>query len=156
MRAQECSLTADRFLPPRGISRVSATEDKQMQTAFDQKRKFVELTADARSDATHWVELCCTIYERDMGRISRLLYPETAADTVITITLFLTLGIWLVVQRYKTIRDRAVLFYWPAPPVRVTQSPRTLNSLMTVLLAGGRSRFHLQIHREPLPGCPPF
>lgn len=50
-----------------------------------------------------------------MGRISRLLYPETALDTVITITLFLTLGIWLVIQRYKTIRDRAVLFYWPAP-----------------------------------------
>lgn len=66
------------------------------------------------------VELCCTIYERDMGRLSRLLYPETAVDAIITVTLFFTLGIWLVVQRYKTIRDRAVLFYWPAPPVRVT------------------------------------
>ena len=55
-----------------------------------------------------------------MGRLSRLLYPETAIDAVVTIALFLTLGIWLVVQRYKTIRDRAVLFYWPAPPVRVT------------------------------------
>ena len=33
---------------------------------------------------------------------------------------FFALGIWLVAQRYKTIRDRAVLFYWPAPPIRVT------------------------------------
>ena len=55
-----------------------------------------------------------------MSRLSRLLYPETAVDAVITLILFFSLGIWLVVQRYKTIRDRAVLFYWPAPPVRVT------------------------------------
>jgi hypothetical protein len=54
-----------------------------------------------------------------MGRISRLLYPETGIDAIVTITLFLALGIWLVIQRYKTIRDRAVLFYWPAPLVRV-------------------------------------
>ena len=53
-----------------------------------------------------------------MGRLSRLLYPETAVDAIITVTLFFGLGIWLVIQRYKTIRDRAVLFYWPAPPVR--------------------------------------
>ena len=62
-----------------------------------------------------------------MGRISRLLYPETAVDAVITVTLFFSLGIWLVIQRYKTIRDRAVLFYWPAPPVRV--APVQMRSL---------------------------
>lgn len=55
-----------------------------------------------------------------MGRLSSFLQPENAIDAVIPLTLFFGLGIWLVVLRYKTIRDRAVLFYWPPPPVRVS------------------------------------
>lgn len=72
-----------------------------------------------------------------MSRISRLLYPETAVDAVVTLTLFFSLGIWLVIQRYKTIRDRAVLFYWPAPPVRVTPTQNPTLSIDTQLSFAG-------------------
>ena len=94
-----------------------------------------------------------------MGRISRLLYPETAVDAVITISLFLTLGIWLVFQRYKTIRDRAVLFYWPAPPVRVIPQLRVrlfLNDsheFFSLSLVGSGPRFQIKVHRKPFARC---
>lgn len=54
-----------------------------------------------------------------MGRIASFLQPENAIDAVIPLPLFFGLGIYLVVLRYKSIRDRAVLFYWHPPPVRV-------------------------------------
>jgi hypothetical protein len=54
-----------------------------------------------------------------MGRLYSFFLPDNGVDVILSLAIFFGLGIWLVVQRYKNIRDRAVLFYCPAPAVRV-------------------------------------
>lgn len=84
-----------------------------------------------------------------MGRIASFLQPENAIDAVIPLPLFFGLGIYLVVLRYKSIRDRAVLFYWPPPPVRVFIASTIL---LSNAYTGSQPRIPGLHHREAQSG----
>ena len=44
-------------------------------------------------------------------------FESGGINVLYPLTLFFAFGIWLVFQRYQTIRNRAAPFNWPAPKV---------------------------------------